>query len=217
MRSAAIRAVQTGPSIQHSAVHCVSAMHHAAPLPLICTRCPQCPALRSSVRPPPSPHLPPTFPPPPPIPTPTPPLTHTHTFSPCRWYGHHAVVIKESRDRAAVTRELAKALKVPPKPITDKEMAEIRHKFSWATIVPAFYEELRDALCCRPCRAAYDEGQTVDSVRRAVLPPEVYENLFGEKKEEDKKDEKQEEVEVKPKRSAVDLLGGFFKMGKQSG
>jgi hypothetical protein len=85
----------------------------------------------------------------------------------CRWYGSHAVVIKES-DKDVAIELLEKALSEAPRPITAEEMAEIRAKFSWEVIVPAFYERIAHELQCLPCRARVDR-QSLDEVKAAIV------------------------------------------------
>ena len=88
---------------------------------------------------------------------------------PCRWYSDHAVLIPESSDPHQVTAQLVKVLSTPPKPITPAEMAEIRAKFSWAAIVPAFYDAIAQHMQCRACRPQL-QRQSVAEVQAYVLP-----------------------------------------------
>lgn len=77
------------------------------------------------------------------------------------------MVIHES-DKDVVIAQLKKALSEAPKPITGEEMTAIRAKFSWETIVPAFYERIAHELQCLPCREQV-EAQTLDEVKAAVV------------------------------------------------
>lgn len=76
-----------------------------------------------------------------------------------RWYGSHAVRVRESEDPAQVVSQLTKVFLQPPKPISAEEMQEIRDKFSWTTIVPALYERVLQELHMRRLRGKDEQLQ----------------------------------------------------------
>ena len=60
-------------------------------------------------------------------------------------------MVLQEASPANVTAQLAAALAKPPKPISAAEMAQIRARFAWGALVPAFYERLAAELQCVRC------------------------------------------------------------------
>jgi hypothetical protein len=92
----------------------------------------------------------------------------------CRWYGSHAITINETNSATDTVLQLAAALRQPPEPITAAEQAAIREKFSWGTIVPAFYKRIEQELRCRPCRPQHLH-QSVEGVMQSVMTDAEFE------------------------------------------
>jgi hypothetical protein len=87
------------------------------------------------------------------------------------------VVIRESQDAADVTAQLAEALAAPPEPISQEELAQIHAKFSWASIVPAFYQHVARELQCRRCTPLLLE-QSVMDVQRDCMQAKDFEVMM---------------------------------------
>jgi hypothetical protein len=54
---------------------------------------------------------------------------------------------------------------------------QIHRAFSWAAIVPPFYERIAHELRCKACNAIL-QNQSVEFIRRGVLPVDVYAYMF---------------------------------------
>jgi hypothetical protein len=98
-----------------------------------------------------------------------------------RWYGSHAITIKETTSATDTIKQLAAALRQPPEPITAEEQAAIRAKFSWGTVVPAFYKRIERELRCRPCRPQHLHQDTEDVIESVLTVAEYEAHVESEK------------------------------------
>jgi hypothetical protein len=77
-------------------------------------------------------------------------------------------VVLQEASPANVTAQLAAALAKPPKRISAAEMAQIRARFAWGALVPAFYERIAAELQCVRCLPEL-EAQSVAEVVAEVM------------------------------------------------
>jgi hypothetical protein len=101
------------------------------------------------------------------------------------------VVIRESANLSGVVAQLAQALAAPPRPITPEELAQLREKFSWASIVPAFYRRIARELQCRRCTPLLLE-QSVEDVQRDSMHAKDFDALMERRAEEERRQRERE-------------------------